>query len=144
MLINSSCEAKVADFGLARSLACDDEKVQAAMTECVATRWYRAPELLLGSQHYHKPVDMWSIGCIFGEMLNGKTVFPGHSTLDQMEKILEVTGKPTSKISELGDAIMSNILNSPASRTKSFGSFFPTASEGALDFLKDLLKFNPA
>lgn len=52
------------------------------MTEYVATRWYRAPEILLGSHHYSKSVDMWSVGCILGEMLIGKAIFSGASTLN--------------------------------------------------------------
>jgi len=88
-----SCSGKVADFGLARSLERHDE---ANMTEYVATRWYRAPEILLGSVNYTYGVDMWSIGCILGELLGGKPMFPGTSTLNQVERCLEVTGRPSS------------------------------------------------
>ena len=52
------------------------------MTEYVATRWYRAPEILLGSQRYSKAVDVWSIGCILGKLVNKKAIFPGGSTLN--------------------------------------------------------------
>lgn len=52
------------------------------LTEYVATRWYRAPEILLGSKKYTKAVDMWSVGCILGEMLIGRAIFPGTSTLN--------------------------------------------------------------
>lgn len=65
------------------------------MTEYVATRWYRAPEILLGSTKYTKAVDMWSVGCILGEMINGKAIFPGVSTMNQIERVLEVIGRPT-------------------------------------------------
>lgn len=67
------------------------------MTEYVATRWYRAPEILLGSPIYGKAVDMWSIGCILGEMIIGKSLFTGTSTLNQLEKIIEVVGRPTQE-----------------------------------------------
>lgn len=79
MLLNSECLCKVADFGLARSIAqLDEEKVDnPVLTDYVATRWYRAPEILLGSQKYTKGVDMWSVGCILGELLGGKPMFPG-------------------------------------------------------------------
>ena len=60
----------------------------------MATRWYRAPEILLGSQKYTKAVDMWSVGCLLGELFNGKVVFQGTSTLNQIEKIVELLGKP--------------------------------------------------
>ncbi len=68
------------------------------MTEYVATRWYRAPEILLGSTQYSKAVDLWSVGCILGELILGKSMFPGTSTLNQIERILEITGKPTQKV----------------------------------------------
>ena len=67
------------------------------MTEYVATRWYRAPEILLGSTKYTKAVDMWSIGCILGELIIGKALFPGTSTLNQIERVLELCGKPTAE-----------------------------------------------
>jgi len=65
------------------------------LSEEVATRWYRSPEMLLGSRHYDKPTDVWSIGCIIGELLMGKPIFPGNSTLHQLEKITEFTGVPS-------------------------------------------------
>ena len=96
ILLDSDCLAKLADFGLARSIASVNQSVaEPIMTEYVATRWYRAPEILLGSSKYTKAVDMWSIGCILGEMYLGKAIFPGNSTLNQLERILELLGKPT-------------------------------------------------
>ena len=75
ILLNAECHAKVADFGLARSLAQTDDDGTPLLTDYVATRWYRAPEILLGSHTYTKAVDMWSIGCIIGEMHLGKPMF---------------------------------------------------------------------
>ena len=81
------------------------------MTEYVATRWYRAPEILLGSTKYTKAVDMWSIGCILGELVIGKALFPGTSTLNQIERVLELCGKPSTKdIESLDSQISLNIL----------------------------------
>ena len=60
----------------------------------MATRWYRAPEVLLGSNSYTKAVDMWSLGCIIAEMCLGKSLFAGNSTLNQVEKILGLLGRP--------------------------------------------------
>jgi mitogen-activated protein kinase 15 len=54
------------------------------MTDYIATRWYRAPELLLGTKDYNKEVDMWALGCLIGEMFNGKALFPGTSTINQL------------------------------------------------------------
>lgn len=84
ILLNSECLVKIADFGLARSVATTegDDGFNLFMTEYVATRWYRAPEILLGSTKYTKAVDMWSIGCIIGELVIGKAIFAGTSTLN--------------------------------------------------------------
>ena len=77
------------------------------MSDYVVTRWYRAPEIVLGSNKYQKPVDMWSIGCILGEMVNGKAIFPGTSTLNQVERILELLGKPKPQdISAIGRLLL--------------------------------------
>lgn len=96
LLLNSECHVKVGDFGLARSLDTKDTDTIPILTDYVATRWYRAPEILLGSNKYTKGVDMWSLGCILAELLMGKPVFPGTSTIDQLDRVLQVTGKPTA------------------------------------------------
>ncbi len=89
ILLDSDCLAKLADFGLARSIATINQSVpEPIMTEYVATRWYRAPQILLGSSKYTKAVDMWSVGCILGQIYFGKAIFPGNSTLNQVERIL--------------------------------------------------------
>ena len=71
------------------------ENCQLLPTEYVATRWYRAPEILLASHRYTKGVDMWSLGCILGEMLLGKPIFPGSSTINQIERIISCIPQPT-------------------------------------------------
>ena len=130
ILLNSECHVKIADFGLARSLAPKDDDSAPILTEYVATRWYRAPEILLGSTKYSKAVDMWSVGCIVGELITGKAIFPGTSTLNQIEKILELTGKPTMKeIDEIDSPLANNILSGINTlKKKGFHSFFPGAS----------------
>jgi mitogen-activated protein kinase 15 len=106
LLLNSDCLMKVADFGLARSMPKERETNEdgtpaepaasgatgrggadskETLTDYIATRWYRAPEILLGSDRYEKAVDMWGTGCILGEVLSGKPVFAGSSTLQQLE-----------------------------------------------------------
>ena len=99
MLLNSDCHVKLCDFGLCRSVAEKTDAVgpKPVLTDYVATRWYRAPEILLGSPQYTKAVDMWAVGCILGEMLNGRPIFPGTSTMNQLEKILELTGAPSAE-----------------------------------------------
>jgi mitogen-activated protein kinase 15 len=114
ILVNSDCNIKVCDFGLVRCLAADKDGDNVILTEEVATRWYRAPEVLLGSKTYDKAADMWSMGCILAEMLLLKPIFPGNSTLNQLERILTFTGKPSTEDvasldSELATAMIDSI-----------------------------------
>lgn len=96
ILLDADCFVKLCDFGLARSLCqIQEDAGNPALTEYVATRWYRAPEILLGSTRYTKGVDMWSIGCILGEMLLGQPLFPGTSTINQIEKIMSAIPHPS-------------------------------------------------
>ena len=80
IFINSDCLVKIGDFGLARTLISQKKGYEPIVTDYVATRWYRAPEMLLGSPYYSKAVDMWSIGCILIETITRKPLFPGNST----------------------------------------------------------------
>ena len=147
ILLDSECHVKVADFGLARSVAFNDEDGSPpVLTEYVATRWYRAPEILLGSTKYTKAVDMWSVGCILGELIIGKAIFPGTSTLNQIERVLELIGKPKDEdINSLESPVAYNILSSiNVNKKKGFQSFFQGSSDEALDLLKKLLAFNPS
>lgn len=146
ILINSECLIKVADFGLARSVEKSNEEGDPIMTEYVATRWYRAPEIVLGSNKYSKAVDVWSVGCILAELLNGRALFPGKSTLNQVELILEVLGKPSYQdISEIESENASSIIESITLKNrKPFESFFKDQTPQTLDFLQKCLEFNPA
>lgn len=136
---------KVADFGLARSLGDPKDSCDSVLTEYVATRWYRAPEILLGSTKYSKAVDMWSVGCILGQLMSGKSMFPGTSTLNQIQRILQVTGKPTQQdIQSIDSPLAANIISGTnIPKKKNYGAMFPYASEDALDLIKKLLIFNP-
>jgi len=145
MLVNSDCHVKLCDFGLARSVhdtELDDDK---NLTDYVATRWYRAPEILLGSTRYTKGVDMWSVGCILGELLGGEPMFPGKTTVDQLERVLEVTGRPgkadMKSIKSKFTATMFEALN--IKPQKQLIQLFPNAPPLAVDLLQNLLQFNP-
>uniref|UniRef100_UPI00358ED497 extracellular signal-regulated kinase 2-like isoform X3 n=1 Tax=Myxine glutinosa TaxID=7769 RepID=UPI00358ED497 len=113
ILLDSQCSVRLCDFGLARSLG-QIEDEHCGLTQYVVTRWYRAPEIFLGCQ-YTKGVDMWSVGCILGEMLLGKALFPGTSAIHQMELIQRVTEPSKQDIDEV-DKVFGRIL----SATKSY------------------------
>ena len=126
VLLNSDCHLKICDFGLARSLVADREDSNVYMTEEVATRWFRAPEVLLGSQSYDKSVDIWSIGCILGELLIGKPMFPGTSTLNQLERIISFTGNPSKEdvLSLNSETAVTMISSITQSKVKSIKDWF--------------------
>jgi len=154
ILINAQCVIKVADFGLSRSIT-DKSKVEnmpkpgvgseSTMTDYVATRWYRAPEILLGSSRYTMGVDIWSFGCIFGELISGRPTFPGQSTMNQLDRILELTDKPTLEdILSMESPFAATMLEAlPLTPPRQMHDIFPTASLEALHLLHGLLRFNP-
>ncbi|KIJ99078.1 hypothetical protein K443DRAFT_680230 [Laccaria amethystina LaAM-08-1] len=101
LLISNSGSLRIADFGLARSFDAnvtnprvDNRGRERKYTNCVVTRWYRPPELLLGARQYGGEVDIWGIGCVLGEMFTRKPILPGTSDLDQLEKIWKLCGTP--------------------------------------------------
>uniref|UniRef100_A0A8C1I925 Mitogen-activated protein kinase 15 n=1 Tax=Cyprinus carpio TaxID=7962 RepID=A0A8C1I925_CYPCA len=147
ILLDSDCFVKLCDFGLARSLyQIQEDAVNPALTEYVATRWYRAPEILLGSSRYTKGVDMWSIGCILGEMLLGKPLFPGTSTINQIEKIMSAIPHPSTEDvlairSEYGASVIQRMLLRPQ---VPIDEILPASvPPDALDLVQRLLAFNP-
>lgn len=85
LLLNANCDLKICDFGLARPTAENE-----FMTEYVVTRWYRAPELLLNSSDYTAAIDVWSVGCIYMELMTRKPLFPGKDHVHQMRLLIEV------------------------------------------------------
>jgi mitogen-activated protein kinase 15 len=148
LLLNSECLLKVADFGLARLMDApkEDGTRTQVLTDYVATRWYRAPEILLGSNNYTKAVDMWSIGCILGELVGGKPMFPGSSTMNQIDRILAILGRPTKDDleaiqSEFAGQMLDNIPEH--STHNGIDDMYSNADPEAIDMLKKLLSFNP-
>ncbi|XP_023118756.2 mitogen-activated protein kinase 15 [Amphiprion ocellaris] len=147
VLLDTDCVVKLCDFGLARSLnQIQEDSGNPALTEYVATRWYRAPEILLGSARYTKGVDMWSLGCILGEMLLGKALFPGTSTINQIEKIMSAIPHPSPEDvlaikSEYGSSVIQRMLLKPQVPLQDL--LHPSVPPDALDLLRGLLVFNP-
>ncbi|XP_042585302.1 mitogen-activated protein kinase 13-like isoform X2 [Cyprinus carpio] len=134
LAVNQDCELKILDFGLARH-------AEAEMTGYVVTRWYRAPEVILNWMHYTQTVDIWSVGCIMGEMFNGKTLFKGKDYMDQLTQIMKVTGTPGPEfIQKLENPEAKSYVKSlPHYPRKDFSTLFPRASKKAVDLLEMML-----
>jgi len=97
LLLNANCDLKLCDFGLARSARPppDIDDSSNFLTEYVATRWYRAPEVMLTFKEYTRAIDIWSVGCVLAEMLSGKPLFPGRDYHHQLSIILDILGTPS-------------------------------------------------
>lgn len=145
LLVNADCDLKICDFGLARGYSSDDEKNQGFLTEYVATRWYRAPEIILSFQGYTKAIDMWSVGCIFAELMGGYTIFKGKDYVDQLNEIIRVLGTPDEEtINNIKSSrAQSYVRNLPFVERVPFESLYPNASANAIDLLNKLLTIDP-
>ncbi|KAJ3261990.1 Mitogen-activated protein kinase [Boothiomyces macroporosus] len=146
LLVNADCELKICDFGLARGISDSPEQHAGFMTEYVATRWYRAPEIMLSFKSYTKAIDMWSVGCIMAELLGGKPLFKGRDYVDQLNQILAVCGTPDDEtLSRIGSERAQTYVRSLARSPKvPFSQIFPDVSPDAIDLLNRLLTFDPA
>ncbi|KDQ61759.1 hypothetical protein JAAARDRAFT_521210 [Jaapia argillacea MUCL 33604] len=146
LLVNADCELKICDFGLARGFDQSPDENSTQMTEYVATRWYRAPELMLAFRRYDTAIDVWSIGCIFAELMLGKPLFKGKDYVDQLNKILEVLGSPDDKVvTRIANERAQNYVRSlPFKKAIPFRKLIPMADPQALDLLSRMLAFDPA
>jgi mitogen-activated protein kinase 1/3 len=153
ILANKVCEIKICDLGLCRG-GINDDKSNANnnnnsgndnLTEYVITRWYRAPEVILSPSEYTKAVDVWSIGCIFAELLGRKAIFQGEHYLDQIQKITEVLGSPTAEDLDFisKPEARAFVMKLPKKTKKKFSDIYPNANPVALDLLEKMLTFHP-
>merc|ERR1712156_828787 len=135
--VNEDCELKILDFGLARP-------TENEMTGYVATRWYRAPEIMLNWMHYNQTVDLWSVGCIMAEMLTGKTLFPGSDHIDQLTRILLLCGTPDSEFLHkiTSDEARNYIRSLPKMEKKNLHEVFKGANPLAIDLLEKMLELD--
>lgn len=140
LLINREGILKLADFGLARAFGIPVKN----FTHEVVTLWYRAPDILMGSKNYNTSVDIWSVGCIFAEMVTRRPLFAGQNEEDQLMKIFKVRGTPAleqwpgMKDLPLFKPDYPNYPSVPLSR------LVPGLDEQGLDLLEKMLKCNPA
>jgi len=135
--VNEDCELRILDFGLARP-------TENEMTGYVATRWYRAPEIMLNWMHYTLTVDIWSVGCIMAEMLTGKTLFPGSDHIDQLTRILNVCGTPDEEtLNKITSEEARNYIRSMKyMEKKNFSEYFKGANPLAIDLLEKMLELD--
>ncbi|KAG8216682.1 mitogen activated protein kinase-like protein [Butyriboletus roseoflavus] len=147
LLLNANCDLKVCDFGLARSVKTAEPSGTETgfMTEYVATRWYRAPEIMLTFKQYTKAIDVWSVGCILAEMLSGKPLFPGRDYHHQLTLILDVLGTPTlDEFYAITTRRSRDYIRAlPFRKRRPFAQLFPNANPMAVDFLTKTLTFDP-
>ena len=139
LLIAPDGALKLADFGLARVFGSPNRK----WTHQVFARWYRAPELLLGSKTYGPGVDMWAVGCIFAELMLRKPYLPGSSDIDQLGRIYSALGTPTEE-SWPGHAQLPDYIEFTRQTPPPLRQLFVTAPMEALELLQDLLAFDPS
>jgi len=146
ILLNENCDLKICDFGLSRDMGSEAGNEQPGnLTEYVVTRWYRAPEIMLSSQEYSKAIDMWAIGCIFGEMLGRKPMFAGNDYIHQLKLITKLIGTPTSE-EELwfvkNPKAKLFMLQLPPCPPQDLRLKFPDSNPQAIDLLGKLLQLD--
>jgi len=143
LLINQDCLIKICDFGMARCSAEGNGEI--GMTEYVATRWYRAPEVILSWKRYTQSIDIWSVGCIFAELMGRKPLFKGINYLDQVSRIVEIIGMPhEDDMQHIRSTEARTFLSQQGFKPKiPFQKFFPRAKGEAIDLLSRLLTFDP-
>lgn len=146
ILLSNRGHLKIADFGMARYMP----PPHAALTQLVVTLWYRAPELLLGTTWYSTEVDMWSLGCIFGELLLKKPLVQGKNEVDQLSLIFALCGLPSDKtwpaFYRLPNARSLKIPRDTGSRGANSGQIhtkFSMLTKAGIDLLSSLLSLNP-
>lgn len=139
LLVSPNGIIKVADFGLGRAYSVPLK----VLTHEIVTLWYRAPEVLLGSTKYAHPVDVWSIGCILGELCNRKPIFRGDSEIDQLFNIFRILTTPTENewpgISQLPDYKSSF----PGWTRNVLSSHVKNLEPNGLDLLRQMLIYDP-
>jgi serine/threonine protein kinase len=143
ILINAKCEVKICDMGLARGIDFKNDPTQS--TNFIQTRYYRAPEMLLDYPTVSKQVDMWSIGCIFAELILGHHLFPGSSPLDQLRRIVAFVGTPDIRLIPGDQNVIGNVFKDfEFSKGVDLKYFFPKGTNLlGLDLLSRMLTFDP-
>lgn len=140
LLIDNNGVIKLADFGLARAFGIPVR----VYTHEVVTLWYRAPEILLGSQRYSTPVDIWSVGCIFAEMVTKRPLFHGDSEIDQLFRIFRTLTTPTEETWPGVTSLPDYKPTFPCWKTNQLQSCVKQLDNQGLDLLQQMLIYDPA
>ncbi|CAG5123356.1 unnamed protein product, partial [Candidula unifasciata] len=145
VLVNEDCHLRIGDFGMARGVFYTPDEPSYYMTQYVATRWYRAPEILLSMLEYGAALDMWSVGCIFAEMMGRKHLFPGKDYISQVKLIVGVLGTPSESVLKKchHDILKKMIKGFGKKEPVSWEKLFPKASKKSLDLVSKMLVINP-
>jgi mitogen-activated protein kinase 1/3 len=143
LLVNSQCDLKICDFGLARV---SDPENPTELSEYVETRWYRAPEVLLECGSYDSGIDIWSAGCVLAELILGRPLLPGKNVYRQLELVSKLIGSPTQEdlalcVNAKAREFMGTLPFSPPA---DFAQVFPTATVAELDLLRLMLTWQSA
>uniref|UniRef100_A0A0N4ZVI7 Mitogen-activated protein kinase n=1 Tax=Parastrongyloides trichosuri TaxID=131310 RepID=A0A0N4ZVI7_PARTI len=143
LLINSNCVLKICDFGLARLW---DYRDNDTMTHEVVTQYYRAPELLMGAKRYTSAIDIWSIGCIFAEMLGRRILFQAQGPIEQLNMIIDMLGTPpTEGMVTACEGARNHVLRSPyrPPRQDKFYHISQNMTQDCVHLLSVMLEFDP-
>ncbi|XP_061683597.1 serine/threonine-protein kinase NLK isoform X13 [Syngnathoides biaculeatus] len=144
LLVNSNCVLKICDFGLARVEETDESR---HMTQEVVTQYYRAPEILMGSRHYSNSIDIWSVGCIFAELLGRRILFQAQSPIQQLDLITDLLGTPSMEAMRTAcEGARAHILRGP-NKQPSLPVFYTLSSQvthEAVHLLCRMLVFDPS
>ncbi|KAG1052369.1 hypothetical protein G6F46_006899 [Rhizopus delemar] len=153
ILVNENCDIRIGDFGMARGIARPSAQVELQnMTHYVVTRWYRAPEIMLSRNAYDKSIDLWSLGCIFAELLGRKVLFRGNDYVDQLHRIVGTLGLPkdtsfwdsSSSVTEYIRSLKDVNGMPPPEEPIDFTILFPNCPPEGIDLLKKLLALDPS
>ncbi|XP_076364595.1 serine/threonine-protein kinase NLK-like isoform X2 [Tachypleus tridentatus] len=143
LLVNSNCVLKICDFGLARVEEPDENR---HMTQEVVTQYYRSPELLMGAKHYTSSVDVWSVGCIFAELLGRRILFQAQTPIQQLELITDLLGTPCLEdMKHACEGARSHMIRRPQ-KPPSLAALYTLSSQAtheAVHLLSQMLVFNP-
>jgi mitogen-activated protein kinase 1/3 len=149
VLIDSRCNIKICDFGLARVYNDLDEKDDHGLTEYVVTRWYRAPEVMMAAKCYDKSIDVWAVGCVLAELMSKttpRTLFPANNYVEMLQMMVELLGTPTDNdLSYVSNPKARTFIRNQYQATRvNWAQKFSKCCPESADLLDKIMTFNPS